>query len=242
MSSELAKSYHSINIGDANTWDDWHIVPSSRPLIAAPKVKTSFVSLPGGDGGLDLTEVLAGRPTYERRTGSWEFIVMNDYGDWATRYSDIMAYLQGKEYRIIFDDDPNYYYLGRLSVNEWRSEPYYSRIVIDYNVEPYKYNVDGFGSNWLWDPFNFETGVIQDYRRMIVDGSLSLTYINDSLISTTPTITSSVNNMKMTFNGTRYNLVKGPNVFANVVFQPGDNPILFQGDGIVSIESIGGRL
>lgn len=242
MSSELAQWYHSINIGDANTWDDWHIVPSSRPLIAAPQVKTSFVSLPGGDGGLDLTEVLAGRPTYERRIGSWEFVVMNDYGDWATRYSDIMAYLQGKEYRIIFDDDPNYYYLGRLSVNEWRSEPYYSRIVIDYNVEPYKYNVDGFGSNWLWDQFNFETGVIQDYRRMIVDGSLSLTYINDSLISTTPTITSSVNNMKMTFNGTRYNLVKGPNVFANVVFQPGDNPISFQGTGIVSIENIGGRL
>lgn len=242
MSSELAQWYHSINIGDANTWDDWHIVPASRPLIASPQVKTSFVSLPGGDGGLDLTEVLAGRPTYERRIGSWEFVVMNDYGDWATRYSDIMAYLQGKEYRIIFDDDPNYYYLGRLSVNEWRSEPYYSRIVIDYNVEPYKYNVDGFGSNWLWDPFNFETGVIQDYRRMIVDGSLSLTYINDSLISTTPTITSSVNNMKMTFNDTRYNLVKGPNVFANVVFQPGDNPILFQGNGIVSIESIGGRL
>lgn len=242
MSSELAKSYHSINIGGINTWDDWHIVPSSRPLIAAPKVKTSFVSLPGGDGALDLTEVLAGRPTYERRTGSWEFIVMNDYGNWADRYSEIMAYLQGKEFNIIFDDDSNYYYRGRLSVNEWRSEPYYSRIVIDYNTDPYKYNVDGFGSNWLWDPFNFETGVIQDYRRMIVQDSLSLVYVNDSLIITVPTITSSVNNMKMTFNGTRYNLVKGPNIFANVVFQPGDNPISFQGNGIISIESIGGRL
>lgn len=242
MSSDLAKSYHSINIGDKNTWDDWHIVPSSRPLIAAPKVKTSFVSLPGGDGGLDLTEVLAGRPTYERRTGSWEFIVMNDYGDWASRYSEIMAYLQGKEYSIIFDDDPEYYYRGRLAVNEWRSEAYWSRIVINYNVDPYKRNTDGFGTNWLWDPFNFETGIIQDYRRLYVSGTLSFNYVNDSMIDSVPVITSSVNTMKMDFNGHRYNLNKGPNTFANVVFVPGENPISFTGNGIISIENIGGRL
>lgn len=242
MSSETAKSYHSITIGDKNTWDDWHIVPSSRPLVAAPTVKTSFVSLPGGDGSLDLTEVLAGRPTYERRTGSWEFIVMNDYGDWATRYSEIMAYLQGKEYSAILDDDPDYYYRGRFSVNEWRSEPYWSRIVINYNVDPYKRNVDGFGTNWLWDPFNFETGVIQDYRKLFVDGTLNVTYINDGMINTVPIISSSVNTMKMTFNNKRYNLNKGPNTFADVVFVPGDNPIVFTGSGIVSIENIGGRL
>lgn len=242
MSSDTAKSYHSINIGDKNTWDDWHIVPSSRPLIAAPSVKTSFISLPGGDGSLDLTEVLAGRPTYERRTGSWEFIVMNDYGDWATRYSEIMAYLQGKEYRIVFDDDPDYYYQGRLSVNEWRSEAYWSRIVINYNVDPYKRNVDGFGTNWLWDPFNFETGVIHDYRRLVVSGSLEVNYINDGMINTVPIINSSVDTMKMTFNGTRYNLSKGPNTFSSVVFVPGDNIVTFTGNGTISIENVGGRL
>lgn len=242
MSSETARLYHSINIGDINTWDDWHIVPSSRPLIAAPSVKTSFISLPGGDGSLDLTEVLAGRPTYERRTGSWEFIVMNDYGDWATRYSDIMAYLQGKEYRIVFDDDPNYYYQGRLSVNEWRSEAYWSRIVINYNVDPYKRNVDGFGSNWMWDPFNFETGIIHDYRRLIVSGTLSLNYINDSAINTVPIITSSANTIKMVFNNKQYNLNKGSNTFNDVIFVPGDNLVSFAGNGIISIENVGGRL
>lgn len=242
MSSDQAKWYHSINIGEKNTWDDWHIVPTSRPLIAAPAVKTSYISLPGGDGALDLTEVLAGRPTYERRTGSWEFVVMNDYGDWAARYSNIMEYLQGKEFSIIFDDDPEYYYRGRLSVNEWRSEPYYSRIVIDYNVDPYKRNTDGFGTNWLWDPFNFETGIIQDYRKLIVQGTLSFNYINDSMIDSVPIINSSVNTMKMDFGGHRYNLNKGPNTFANVIFVPGENPISFTGNGIISIENIGGRL
>ena len=242
MSSDLAKSYHSINIGDINTWDDWHIVPSSRPLIAAPKVKTSFISLPGGDGGLDLTEVLAGRPTYERRTGSWEFIVMNDYGNWYERYSEIMAYLQGMQYRIIFDDDPEFYYLGRLAVNEWRSEPNWSRIVINYNVDPYKRHVDGGGDKWLWDPFNFESDTIQDYYKMVVDGSLAVDFINDTENAIRPVINSSTNSISMSFNGSSYNLDRGPNVFYDITFPSGTSHITFTGNGVVSIESIGGQL
>lgn len=242
MSSELAKSYHSINIGDINTWDDWHIVPSSRPLIAAPAVKTSYVNLPGGDGSLDLTEVLAGRPTYQRRTGSWEFIVMNDYGDWATRYSEIMAYLQGKQYRIILDDDPGFFYFGRLSVNEWRSEPYWSRIVINYNVDPYKRNVDGYGDLWLWDPFNFETGTIVDYRKIVVSGSATIDYVNSSMTNIVPTITASNSGMSATFDGTTYSLDRGPNVKSSIVFTPGSNSITFSGNGTISIENVGGHL
>lgn len=242
MSSEQAKSYHSINIGDINTWDDWHLVPSSRPLIAAPSVKTSYISLPGGDGSLDLTEVLAGRPTYERRTGSWEFIVMNDYGDWAYRYSTIMEYLQGKEHVIIFDDDPNYFYKGRLSVNEWRSEPYYSRIVINYNVDPYKRDVDGFGANWLWDTFNFETGIAQDYRKLTITDRLVVDYVNSGTIDVKPAISCSKAGITMTYRGTTYNLKKGPNYIDGLVFTPGSNTLTFEGNGVISIESIGGRL
>ena len=242
MSSDQAKKYHSINIGDINTWDDWHIVPASRPLIAAPSVKTSYISLPGGDGSLDLTEVLAGRPTFQRRTGSWEFVVMNDYGDWATRYSEIMNYLQGEEYRIILDDDPEYYYQGRLSVNEWRSDPYYSRIVIEYNVDPYKRNIDGYGNNWFWDPFNFETGVIYNYHRLVVSGTLQVTYVNDSMINIIPTITSTVSGMGVIFDGAQYTLTKGANKIRAIVFEPGENEITFTGNGKVSIESVGGRL
>ena len=242
MSSDLAKSYHSINIGEINTWDDWHIVPSSRPLIAAPQVKTSFISIPGGDGALDLTEVLSGRPTYERRTGSWEFYVINDYGDWATRYSEIMEYLQGQQYRIIFDDDPGFYYIGRLAVNEWRSEPNWSRIVINYNVDPYKRSLDSFGDLWLWDPFNFNTDSIHDYRRLIVTNSLAVDFINDSMTDVKPIISASTSSMRMTYDGDTYNLDRGPNQIYGLTFPPGTSHLVFSGNGTISIESIGGQL
>lgn len=152
--------YHSITFGDKNTWDDWHIVPSSRPVIAPPSVKTKTIDIPGSNGLLDLSESLTGYPTYNNREGSFEFIVMNDYKEWYQAYSDIMDYLHGQEMTAILEDDKEYYYKGRFSVNEWRSEADYSRITIDYNVEPYKLLNRTSLEDWKWDPFNFRTGVI----------------------------------------------------------------------------------
>lgn len=59
--------YHSITIGDKNTWDDWHLIPATRPLFNPPTVKENMVNIPGGDGVLDLTASLAGRPTYNNQ-------------------------------------------------------------------------------------------------------------------------------------------------------------------------------
>lgn len=148
-----------------NTWDDWHLIPASRPLIAPPKVKTNYIDIPGADGTLDATDVHTGYPLYENREGSNEFYVMNGYGDWASKYSEIMNYLQGRKMKVVLEDDPGFYYEGRCSVNEWRSEKDWSKIVIDYNVYPYKLESVAPGDTgwWLWDPFNFETGVIRGY-------------------------------------------------------------------------------
>ena len=151
MSSEQAKKFHSITIGEKNTWDDWHLVPSSRPLINPPEVKTSYVELIGGDGFLDLTTSLTPKPTYENRTGSWEFFVINPgqlpsdtpFTDWTVLYSQIMAYLHGKKHTIILDDEPDYYYSGRLFVDSWRSSPGNSIITINYNVAPFKKKING---------------------------------------------------------------------------------------------------
>ena len=255
MGSDLAKQYHSINIGvtevnsstgekewtGKNTWDDWHLVPTSRPLVSAPQVKTSFIDLPGADGSLDMTTALAGRPTYNRRSGSWEFLVMNDYFDWTVLYSEIMLYLQGKEFEVILEDDPGYYYIGRLAVNQWRSDPNWSKIVINYNFDPYKRDVSGFGDNWLWDPFNFETGIIRTYKDLVVETTLTITFINE-MMSVSPNFISSVDGLQMETQGKTYTLAKGNNIFPDLVYEGGEHTIVFTGNGTVTIESVGGRL
>ena len=143
--------YHSItfiDVDDAtkrvNTWEDWHLVPSSRPVIVPPKVQTKYVDIPGADGSLDLTDYLAGRPTFANREGTIEFTVLNNYNierykyNWSRLYSDIMDYLHGKRKLMILEDNPHYYYKGRFSVDSWATDQHNSKITIGYNLWPYK--------------------------------------------------------------------------------------------------------
>ena len=151
----------SVKMNGINTWKDWKLIPSSRPLFNAPKVKTNYIDLPGANGSIDATQVLSNYIYYQNREGSNEFYVANRDLDWATVYSMVMNYLQGKRVKIILSDDPGFYYRGRLAVNQWKSEQDFSRIVIDYVLEPYKYEIISTNEDWLWDPFNFYTGIIR---------------------------------------------------------------------------------
>lgn len=148
--------YHSITFGDKNTWEDWHLVPTSRPLFNPPTVKKKTLDIPGGDGVLDLTESLTGYPVYNNREGSIEFLVLNSYchlinsdEEWQDTYSKIMDYLHGRYMSAMLEDDEDYYYEGRFTVDSWKSEKNNSKIVIGYSVKPYKmfrYTSLGIGS------------------------------------------------------------------------------------------------
>lgn len=168
---------HAMN--GINTWDDWHLIPSSRPLITPPSFKSNYIDVPGANGSIDASTTLVSYPkysqtgaiadstvvesypTYNNRTGSIEFYVMNDYGEWYNRYSDAMDYLHGQKVKIILEDEPDYYYQGRMTVNQWRSEKDWSKITLDYNVAPFKYELFSSVEDWLWDPFSFIDGVIR---------------------------------------------------------------------------------
>ena len=153
--------YHSITFGEKNTWDDWHLVPTSRPVFNPPAQKVKTIDIPGGDGVIDLSQALTGYPVYQNRTGSIEFIVMNDFKPWHMAYSDIMDYLHGQSMKAVLEDDPEYFYEGRFTVNAWKSEKNWSHIVIDYDVGPYKWSALSSIDDWLWDPFNFQNGIIR---------------------------------------------------------------------------------
>lgn len=140
---------HSITFGSLsggkivgkNTWDDWHLIPSSRPKVSLPGVQLNIVDIPGRDGGLDFSDYLTGQPVLSDRSGSWEFLVDNDHEDWMTIKTAIMDYLHGKRLQCALEDDPSYYYEGRFNLNEWRSESWNSVVIIDYVVGPSKKHV-----------------------------------------------------------------------------------------------------
>lgn len=242
--------YHSLIIGDKNTWADWYLIPSSRPVINPPDVKTKYVDLPGADWHLDLSTVLTGDVAYGSRTGSIEFIVDNgqlsDYkaSKWNVLYSEIMDYLHGRLLKATLEDDLSFYYKGRFKVNQWASEEHNSKITIDYELSPYKYEAFSSIEDWKWDTFNFETDIVREYKDLEVNGSLTLNVIGRRM-SVTPSFmvkSSDKKGMKLSFNGTKYDLPDGESRIVNIRTREGDNKFTFTGNGKISVEYRGGCL
>jgi len=143
----------------ANTWNDWHLIPSSRPAIVHPPFVSKYIEVPGSDGMLDLTEYLTGRAVLGQRQGSLGFYVANGFENWETIRQNIVSTLHGKKMKMMLQDDPGYYYEGRFTVGNWESGADHSAISISYQLDPYKMKIRPDGSDYptLWDPFNFET-------------------------------------------------------------------------------------
>jgi hypothetical protein len=144
--------YHSITIGEKNTWDNWHLIPTSRPFVALPTVNEKIVEIPGRNGVIDLTSFLTGSPTYGNRKGSWEFYIVNPYflyadkrfitnaSNWRSSeaaYHSIASYCHGKVRSIVLEDDPDHSYSGRLKVS-LTPDAKYSKITISYDLDPYR--------------------------------------------------------------------------------------------------------
>ena len=175
--------------GTINTWDDWHLIPTSRPVFQQGDVKTVYIDIPGADGQIDATEALTGYPVYSNREGSLEFIVANGWrASWAAGFSQFANWLHGKRLRVILDDDPEYFYEGRFKLNEWKSnnDGTWSNVTLDYNLKPYKYSVYMSTDKWLWDPFNFETGFIYNCGDITVNKVTTIN-INNSGMHVIPT-------------------------------------------------------
>lgn len=198
--------YHSIDFfyidpltneggSKVNTWDDWGLVGSSRPTIAPPKPVTNLIKIVGATKFYNASEILTGYPTYESRTGSIEFIVLNDWNKpdakrWIDIYNEVCEYLHGHELCCVLEDEPDYYYSGVFSVNEFKSGEYNSNIVIDYELQPYKYNRDESNKGWIWDTMNFETGILTESKFAGLEVSYGNTLTRDwtGIVSTAPVV------------------------------------------------------
>lgn len=266
MPSLLAKQYHSITIGDKNTWDDWHLIPTSRPRFSPPEANIMLVDVPGANGSLNLSKVMTGYTTYKNRTGGFEFIVHPDFvgydknreagvhywHSWSEAYHTIMAYLHGEERHAILNDDPTYYYDCVWTVNEWNSGTKWSTITLNYSAQPFKKSVQNMKEPWLWDPFSFVDGYINDFQEigpgstgtdvkpfipLFINESLELHLVcGDEPVIPVFNMGSIVQDMTVSLNnGTAYPLVENSsNKFRKIKMVGPTNTLRFTGSGTLN--------
>ena len=228
-----------VKIGDRHTYKDWNLILISTD-IGFPDPKTETIDIPGADGELDFSEVLTGDISYNNRTISIQLEMVDKFENWRNKISEISNYLHGKKLKIIFDEDPSFYYFGRLSVNDFKSNKSTGTITIEANVEPYKYDLFSSLEDWLWDPFNFDNGIINETNNLQVDGELEVKIVGRRK-KVIPKVTC-YNELQLLFNGQTYNLPEGTSYSPEIEICEGENILKFIGNGTVTIEYRGGSL
>lgn len=230
-----------VKFGEKHSYTDWNLILITK-TVGFPSPKTETEDIPGADGSLDFSEALTGDIHYENRTLEFEFEMIAPIRNWDNKINEITNYLHGRKFKIILDSDPSFYYYGRVSINDFKSNKSTGTITIEADVEPYKYDLCSSTEDWLWDPFNFETGIINELSSIKISGEKDITIIGRRM-KVVPTIeVKNTNDMKVEFEGNSYSLQEGKQRILNIEIKEGKNHLKFIGTGEITIDYRGGCL
>ena len=210
---------NTIKFGEKDSYTDFNLIlrPKERPF-PAPKIKT--VSIEGGDGDLDLTTALTGDVKYENISYSLDFTLKDKRMDWEKTLLELSTYLHGKKMPLTFSEDPDYYYVGRYTLNPLTSDKNVGLLSIDCILEPYRLKKA--------ETVKTITGV----------GTLTLTNTRKWVM---PTITSS-ESMEFTFEGKAFT-VNGTLQSPDIILKEGNNTIeVTSGTGTLTVTYREGKL
>lgn len=128
-----------IRFDGLHSYDDLKLILTSKE-IGSPAVKTRKIDIEGADSALDLTDFF-GEPKYEDVTHKFEFETKEPQNEFLTQYSTVKNALHGKKGRIILDDDPSFFYVGRCYVSSFTNEKNIGKIQVECECDPYKYKL-----------------------------------------------------------------------------------------------------
>lgn len=125
---------NTVTFGSLNSYDDLNLILSSK-TIGSPSPKINVLEVPDADKVLDFTE-FSGEIHYSQRQLKFTFTAIDPYmSDDAT----IKNALHGRRMNITLDDVEGYYFIGRISVGDWRVNKKLATVEITADCDPWKY-------------------------------------------------------------------------------------------------------
>lgn len=228
-----------------HTYDDWNLYITNTNVIGNPEQYTNYVTVPGRDGRLDMSEALTGRPIYIRRELTINLASSRPKTMWDATISYFRNHINGRVCRITFDNDVSYFWRGRVRIEDFESAMTLGQFTVKVEAEPYKYSILQSSDPWLWNPFNFTTDMITYTDAWDISGSKTVT-VPKGTMPTTPTFVVSQlvgDSITMAVGEQSYTLVPGSNTFPEVkVNGDEDVEITFTGTAKVQIVYRGGSL
>lgn len=228
---DTSTSYH--------TFDDWGCYITNTDCIGAPEQYTRYIEVPGRNGLLDLSEAITGRQIYTKREIKINLAGPRDKTTWNAAISILRNRINGKICHITFDDDPGYYWRGRVVIKDFSSALNLGTLTIDIpTADPYKYALASSGEPWLWDPFNFQTDMITYIGAITISGSGSVTIPHGHMYTSPEIVVSdkTSTNFTVTDGTSTYSLSVGTNKVPSIlVGGDEDVELVFTGSAKVQI-------
>lgn len=203
-----------VKFDDYHSYLDFGLILSSYSVGDA-KPKTEMIDIPGSDGSLDLSEYF-GDVKYKNRELSFTFSLIGRPSEFLQNYSHLQNLINGRKMKIVLDDDPEFYYVGRVTVDEWKSKPRVGSITVDCDCEPYKYKLH-------------ETVVVNK-----ISGSGTVIY--DNLRKWVTPVFAVTAPVAITFGGTSVELDTGEYTVPAIEFKQGQNIVTYKGNALVTVK------
>lgn len=118
--------------------------------------------------------------------------------------------------RIILDDDPAFYYVGRLSVSSFTNEKGIGSLTIEADCEPYKYKTA-------------KTIITQ-----AVNGTSTITLANMRKRAVPEVSIDTAGSLNIVYQGNIWDLGAGSYTLSELELQAGENTVAVTGTGIIT--------
>ena len=128
-----------ITFGDKHTFDDWGLCLVEAPFVDAADPNLNLLEIDGGNGYINLTEVMTGEPTYQSRKKTWKFKTDAQRDDWTDIMRDIAKSVHGQYLEIRLDEQPNGYYEGVCYVDSHTVKDKVLYLNISATLQPFWY-------------------------------------------------------------------------------------------------------
>lgn len=206
---------NGIRFGAYHSYDDLQLVLSKKEM-GSPAVKKNKLDIPGADSAIDQTDFF-GEPKYEDVDHRFTFTSILPHSEFLDQHSRIKNAIHGKRLKIILDDDPAFFYLGRCDVSGFTSEKGVGTVTVTCDCQPYKY----------------KQGLTRATRA--IDGTETLTLTNGRKRAVPAVTITTDTSMRITYQGVNvWDLGSGSYTLPELELVEGDNAVEVSGTGTIS--------
>lgn len=163
-----------------SAYDDFNLIIKHK-VINSPDPQLHKIEVVGRDGVIDLTDSIAGQVKFEERSIELSFRFLGKESERTAMVSEFLNFVYGKRISYNFNDDVSFVYIGRMTSCVPEVDGAIYDLETEIVVEPYKRTAESTAEEWLWDSFDFELGVINEFHEINVPAN---EYVGVTMVGT----------------------------------------------------------